>query len=236
MNKPLYLGIFITMAITACVTNSDSDKIEQLQKENQELKQIVQKHDSLLNIQNQQKEEYRKQLNEFNEAIKRTFNQEGYSNYEFNYSDHFSVSSRMAGSPDETEQKLINYGYVERGRYLGKSVIEQDLYDLELTSKGRSMLLDAETNYYDNGSYSYRWQFKIGRGRFKEVIDFKLIDDSKAEVKFTCELIEITDIGKDVFKENDTVGETKEYSETFIKNGADWVPKEISSFNKGWYK
>jgi hypothetical protein len=233
MNKSSYLSILLLLSLSACINNSDSTEIDQLKMEIEELKQTIQKQ---AYIENKKIEEHQRELSEFNHAIKRTFDDEGYINYEFNFSHFSSISSRLSGSADDTEKKLINYGYIERGRYLGQSVIQQDLYELELTSKGRSMLIDTETKYYDDGSSFYRWKFKVGKGRFKEVIEVQLIDDTKAKVKFTCEIIEITKIGKEVFEEDDYIGEIKEYTETFVKRGKYWVPKDVSSFNRGWYR
>ena len=233
MNKSSYLSILLLLSLSACINNSDSTEIDQLKMEIEELKQTKQKQ---AGIENKKIEEHQRELSEFNHAIKRTFDDEGYINYEFNFSHFSSISSRLSGSADDTEKKLINYGYIERGRYLGQSVIQQDLYELELTSKGRSMLIDTETKYYDDGSSFYRWEFKVGKGRFKEVIEVQLIDDTKAKVKFACEIIEITKIGKEVFEEDDYIGEIKEYTEIFVKRGKYWVPKDVSSFNRGWYR
>jgi hypothetical protein len=223
----LVFSIFSCSEVNSEDIKSLNEKIEKLDSR---LLQIESRDSTKKEDNNEEK------IKEFEEALKKTFENQGFINYEFSFSEFMSISSRLNGSPDEKTKKLIDLGYLEVGEYLGESVIHEKLYNLNLTSKGSSMLLKTKTVDYNDGTTSYRWFFKVGRGRFKAIKNYRLIDENKVEINFTCEILEITEIGKKVFDNIDYEGEIKEYSEIFIKKGSNWIPKDVTSFGKGWYK
>lgn len=229
--KISYLFVFMVI-FSSC--NHDS-RIKELENRTDSLEYQLEYYSEILEDLKQEKEKKIAEFKKADELIRETFINEGYKNLEFNYSNFMSISSRLNGSPDDDERKLINLGYIRKGRYLGTSVVQLPLYDLELTSKGRDFLLENEANYYDDGSKYYRWKFKVGRAKYKEILKYEYLSEQELKITFTCEVIEITDIGRYVFDEDDEIGAILEYEEVFVLKGDKWKLKDYP-FGYRWYK
>ena len=211
--------------LTSC---QDETRIREMENRLNELETIVNKFDLIVQEQDSIKKEKEAELKQFEDIIVDLFNDK-IGSIEFRHTDYIgecNISHNM-------DKDLINKGYVSRIKFLYTSMFDYDVYEWELTSKGRNNLYKVEEEWNKNiRDYEKRWFFIYGSSKFNGVTKVEYINTSQAKVTYETVRLSITDIeDKDTF-----VGEVTEHTLEFKKDGENWIIADSDPLNSKWVR
>lgn len=213
--------------LTSC---QDESRIKEMENRLSELETIVNKFDLIVQEQDSIKKEKEAELKQFEDIIVDVFNDE-IGSIEFQHTDY--IGECNISISDDMNEDLINKGYVSRMQFLYTSMFNYDVYEWELTSKGRNNLFKVEKEWNKNiRDYEERWFFIYGSSKFIGVTKVEYINSNQAKVTYETICLSITDIAD----EDWYVGEVSEHELDFKKDGLNWKISNSEPLNSTWVR
>jgi hypothetical protein len=225
MKKEFIIIIGSMICLTSC---QDESKIDEIEIRLSQLESTVSNFDRIVQEQDSIKREKEAELKQFEDLIVKAFHKE-FGSLEFRLTDYIGESNIN----HDMDKTLIDKSFVSRGRFLYSSMFDYDVYEWELTSKGRNGLYKKEEDWNKNISdYEERWFFIYGKSKFNGVTKVEYINSKQTKVTYETVRLSITDLAaKDWY-----IGEINEHELEFKKASSNWIISESEPFSSYWVR
>ena len=220
--------------LTSCQDDSKLKEMENRLSEKEdklkELESTVSKFELLVKEQDSIKSEKEAELKQFEDILVSAF-ENVFGSITFELSDYIGVSS--ISSVEFQNKSFINKGFIQKGELLYSNRIGNNVYNWDLTSKGRNCLYKTNEKWNNNISRNTEeWFFKFGKGKFNGVTKVEYINSNQARVTYETILLSKTELsGTDSY-----IGEITEHEMEFKRNASSWVISKANPFHPFWVK